>query len=74
MRVMIVACALGSVPLIAACTPYAERVARTCDGLGFERGTTEFVECMQTQIQGDAADRVAYLGLIGLGASMMQGR
>lgn len=62
--------AIVAISLLTACTPYAERVARTCERLGTERGTPQFMNCVQFEEANDTAMRQAYMGMSAAGFAM----
>lgn len=64
--------AIAAVALLTACTPYVERVSRTCERLGTTRGTPAFMNCVQFEEANDTAMRQAYMGMSAAGFGMTQ--
>lgn len=54
------------------CVPYEQRVLRTCQSLGYSRGTSLMQQCMAQQMANDNANQQMWLGVAGTGATMMQ--
>lgn len=49
--------------VLTACTPYPQRVANTCQRLGYQPGTPLFLSCLQLQMDTDTYFRAQWLGV-----------
>jgi len=66
---------IAALIVLAGCAsaPTVEQFAAACDAYGFERGTTDFANCMQRSVESYQYDRRAYAGQMqNAGAIMMQ--
>jgi hypothetical protein len=64
--------AVAMAALLAACTPYAQRVAKTCTSLGAVQGTPEYWNCIDQQMANDARQREMYSRMSTAGFGMLQ--